>query len=144
MENLNVYLLHRGKNWSFTAKWEEVLDGRSYIASVTKEHIDTVTQEELNAYDLAVIAYEVFDDESLSKVRGLTAPILNLDNQSCHVIKISSFTSGIGSRTSIKITDNSHAITSIYRTGHQRIDLGCHVCPDGAWLFPAVGYLGYF
>ncbi len=69
MENLNVGLVYRGSYFASTQKWEEVLNGRDYVSSVTLLDINTVSQETLNTYDLLVNTYESYNDPDQIKLR---------------------------------------------------------------------------
>jgi hypothetical protein len=117
MENLNIALTHSGQfpsSYPSTAKWKEILEARSYVASVTKEHIVTVTQEELNEYDLVVNTDECINYPQQSKLRGLTVPVLNMNDRLYDLLKIATGGGSVYEIADLIIKDNTHEITEEY------------------------------
>jgi len=115
MENLTIALTHRGQPPSSnpaTAKWKEILESRSYVSSVTKEHIDTVTQETLNTYDLVLNTPECGNSANQLKLRGLTVPVLNANAATADILKIAGWYGHV--TADLIITDNTHEITEEY------------------------------
>ena len=147
MENLNVAITQDGLGWASTEKWKEVLEARPYVASVTLEKMSTVTQEELNAYDLIVNTYENWTSSSQSKLRGLTVPILNLNHYAYGVLSIAANTGTKSAQTDLKIIDNTHEITEAYSQNElvtvqesQRIGYLLSVAPDIQLLGEIAGF----
>jgi hypothetical protein len=117
MEKLNIALIHSGQypsSYPSTAKWKEILEARSYVASVTKEHIVTVTQEELNSYDLVVNTDECINYPQQSKLRGLTVPVLNMNDRIYDLLKIATGGGSVYEIADLIIKDNTHEITEEY------------------------------
>ncbi len=95
----------------FDTDWKTYLEAKDYINSVTYEDFDTVTQEELNAYDLVFVP-----PESGGPCKGLVVPVLCFNRYQRDVLKL-----GINVRNEIDahvdIIENTHYITEVFELG---------------------------
>ncbi len=115
--NIDVALVVNNPESPYTTAvwWKTWLEGREYVNSVTYEDIDTVTQEQLNAYDLV---WSCRVDLDMVKCKGLDVPVIFTANGNRQYLKFGMNMGYSASQTQINITSNSHYITEVFELGN--------------------------